>query len=305
MGVPLLLVELCRGLKRDGVVRKSDRGRWVLATDELERLPDLPLVQWLASRETESLPPDLLAHARLASVLGSEFSADEVEGVLQELERAGAGARRSSTPASACGVCPRPASWPATAAGGSASAIRCCARRSTSRSAAAERESIHRAAYEYYRRQDGLPDASRLPQMAFHAARSGLRAEAGRLYLDLAGRASARHAYLDAELLYRNALENLPDSNERTGKIAGQQGLGLMRFRLGRHDDALKNFTAALELAREVGRARRAGGNHARRGRRARLDHGLAEVARPLRGGRGAGGQRPVAGDADRWCRAC
>ncbi len=89
MGVPLLLVELCRGLKRDGVVRKSDRGGWILATDELERLPDLPLVQWLASRETESLPPDLLAHARLASVLGSEFSADEVEGVLQELERGG------------------------------------------------------------------------------------------------------------------------------------------------------------------------------------------------------------------------
>ena len=89
MGVPLLLVELCRGLKRDGVVRKTDKGTWVLATDELERLPDLPLVQWLASRETESLPPDLLAHARLASVLGFEFNADEMEGVLQELERAG------------------------------------------------------------------------------------------------------------------------------------------------------------------------------------------------------------------------
>src|SRR5262249_56639954 len=43
-GIPLLLVELVRGLKRDGLVRKSERGNtWYLATDELERLPDLPL----------------------------------------------------------------------------------------------------------------------------------------------------------------------------------------------------------------------------------------------------------------------
>ena len=93
-GVPMLLVELVRGLKRDGLVRKSEKGQgWYLATDELERLPDLPLVQWLSSRETESLPPDLLAHARLASVLGVEFSSEEIEGVLQELERSGGGGR--------------------------------------------------------------------------------------------------------------------------------------------------------------------------------------------------------------------
>ncbi len=251
MGVPLLLVELCRGLKRDGVVRKSDKGTWVLATDELERLPDLPLVQWLASRETESLPPDLLAHARLASVLGSEFSADEVEGVLQELERAGV---PLETPLDA-GIGLR-----RLAESGILSrhrAGRVAFRHSLLRDtvylsvAASERESIHRAAYEYYRRHDGLADISRLPQMAFHAGKSGLRAEASRLYLDLAHRASARHAYLEAELLYGSALENLPDDNSE-GKIAGHQGLGLMRFRLGRHDDALKNFTAALELTRKV-----------------------------------------------------
>ena len=35
-------------------------------------------------------------------------------------------------------------------------------------------------------------------------------------------------------------------------RIDGNQGLGLMRFRLGRHDDALKNFGAALELTRQI-----------------------------------------------------
>jgi tetratricopeptide (TPR) repeat protein len=251
MGVPLLLVELCRGLKRDGVVRKSDKGTWVLATDELERLPDLPLVQWLASRETESLPPDLLAHARLASVLGSEFSADEVEGVLQELERAGVAL---DTPLDAgIGLRRLAESGILSRHRGGRVAFRHSLLRDTVylSVAAGERESIHRAAYEYYRRHEGLADISRLPQMAFHAGKSGLRAEAARLYLDLAHRANARHAYLEAELLYRSALENLPD-DQSEGKIAGHQGLGLMRFRLGRHDDALKNFTEALELTRKV-----------------------------------------------------
>ena len=120
----------------------------------------------------------------------------------------------------------------------------------------AERDAIHRAAYDYYRRQDHLPDHQRLPQMAFHAERSGHREEAGRLYLDLANRALARHAYLDAELLFRNASENLPDGDD-AGHIAASKGRGLMRFRLGRHEGALKDLDMALERARKTD-ARRA-----------------------------------------------
>jgi tetratricopeptide (TPR) repeat protein len=118
--------------------------------------------------------------------------------------------------------------------------------------AAAQREAIHRAAYEYYRRQDRLPDAERLPPMAFHAARSGLKVEAGRLYLDLAQRTGARHAYLDAELLYKNALENIP-ATDQNGQIAAAQGRAQMRYRLGRHEDALKDYGDALERARQLG----------------------------------------------------
>ena len=90
--------------------------------------------------------------------------------------------------------------------------------------------------------------------MAFHAARSGLKEEAGKLYLDLAGRTAARHAYLDAELLYKHALDNFSEPNV-DGLIAASQGRGLMRFRLGRHEDALKDFTAAIERARQADRA--------------------------------------------------
>jgi tetratricopeptide (TPR) repeat protein len=251
-GIPLLLVELVRGLKRDGIVRKLEKGNtWVLATEELERLPDLPLVQWLASRETETLPPDLLAHARLASVLGAEFSNEEVEGVLQELERAGLptetqldasiGLRRLVD----SGILARHR-------GGRVGFRHGLLRDSVYQSVpAAERESIHRAAYEYYRRQDRLPDPARLPQMAFHASKSGLGAEAGRLYLDLAGRASARHAYLEAERLYSDALGNLP-ADDFARRITAGQGIGVMRFRMGRYNDALKDLSAALELTRKV-----------------------------------------------------
>jgi tetratricopeptide (TPR) repeat protein len=251
-GIPLLLVELVRGLKRDGLVRKSERGNtWYLATDEVERLPDLPLVQWLSSRETESLPPDLLAHARLASMLGSEFSADELEGVLGELERRGAAADTQLD--ASIGLRRLHESGILVQHRGGRVGFRHALLRDTVYQAvpAPQREAIHRAAYDYFRRQDRLPEAQRLPQMAFHASRSGLKEESGKLYLGLANRTLARHAYLDAELLFRNALENLPES-DALGHITASKGRGLMRFRLGRHEDSLKDFDVALARARQA-----------------------------------------------------
>jgi tetratricopeptide (TPR) repeat protein len=251
-GIPLFLVELVRGLKRDGLVRKSEKSNaWFLATDELDKLPDLPLVQWLASRETESLPPDLLAHARLASVLGVEFSTEEVEGVMQELERVGSapetqldasiGVRRLAE----TGILVRHR-------GGRVGFRHSLLRDSVYQGVvASQREMIHHAAYEHFKRQDRLPDMARLPQMAFHAARSGLKVEAGTLYLDLAKRTLARHAYLDAESLFKNAIENLPTEDD-VSQIAASRGRGLMRFRLGRHEDGMKDFGIALERATKI-----------------------------------------------------
>ncbi len=251
-GIPLLLVELVRGLKRDGLVRKAAKGQgWILATDELDRLPDLPLVQWLASRETESLPPDLMAHARLASVLGAEFSSDEIEGVLQELERAGAWTETQLD--AGIGVRRLAESGILSQHRGGRVGFRLALLRDTVYQSvpAPQREVIHRAAYEYYRRQDRLSDGARLPPMAFHASRSGLKVVAGHLYLDLAGRSRARHAYLDAELLYRNALENL-SAEDLLGQLSAAQGRAQMRYRLGRHEDSLKDYADALAHARRV-----------------------------------------------------
>ncbi|HTN88034.1 MAG TPA: AAA family ATPase, partial [Sorangium sp.] len=55
-GVPLLLVELVHGLRREGILRRHPRGdAWYLATDELERLPVLPLIDPLAQGEMAAL----------------------------------------------------------------------------------------------------------------------------------------------------------------------------------------------------------------------------------------------------------
>ena len=83
---PLLLVELVRGLKREGMVRKSPKGEaWYLATDELDRLPELPLVEWLARRELDALAPTLRSHARLIALLGEQVSPEDIEGLLRRL----------------------------------------------------------------------------------------------------------------------------------------------------------------------------------------------------------------------------
>ncbi|HND56361.1 MAG TPA: AAA family ATPase, partial [Pirellulaceae bacterium] len=80
-GIPLLLVELVRGLKGAGVVRRYQGARgFYLATDEIDHVPDLPLIEWLAHREIDALAPAERAHARLVATVGVEVNPEEVAG---------------------------------------------------------------------------------------------------------------------------------------------------------------------------------------------------------------------------------
>src|SRR5690606_38744351 len=71
-GIPLLMVELVRGLKTANIVRSRYAGArgFYLATDEIDRVPDLPLIEWLAHREIDALSPAERAHARLVATVG-------------------------------------------------------------------------------------------------------------------------------------------------------------------------------------------------------------------------------------------
>ncbi len=88
--IPLLLVELVRGLRREGLVRRSPKGEaWYLATDELDRLPDLPLIEWLARSELDTLAPTLRGHVRLVALLGERVTHADIDGLLRRLEHEG------------------------------------------------------------------------------------------------------------------------------------------------------------------------------------------------------------------------
>ena len=250
-GVPRLLVELVRGLKRDGYVRRSARGgAYYLATDELEKLPDLPIVQWNAIREIEALPAQLAGHARLSSVLGSSFTVEEIEALLSALERdklpddmqldAGVGVRRLLD----SGILVRLRN--------NALNFRHALLRDTvyQMLPEAERKRLHRAAFEAYRTL-ALPDETRLPRLALHAAHSGEHAVAAETYLALARGYARVQAYLEAEVAFTGALENFDGSDPRVVEAA--RGRGLMRSRLGRQEGALTDLRKARELAHAVG----------------------------------------------------
>ena len=246
-GVPRLLVELVRGLKRDGFVRKAERGTgYYLATEELDKLPDLPILQWNAMREIEALPRQLAGHARLASVLGASFTVSEVEALVGALERsqvpddmqldASVGVQRLLD----SGILVRHQHELFDF------------RQDILRDMIyklvpdAQRTRLHRAAFEAYRAL-ALPENVRLPRLALHAARCGEREVAAAAYLDLARHYVRAQAYLEADAALSGALENLPEDDERIVEAA--RGRGLMRWRLGHHQDALLDLRRARQLA--------------------------------------------------------
>ncbi|MDB4973095.1 MAG: protein kinase [Myxococcaceae bacterium] len=253
-GNPRLLVELVRGLKRDGIVRRSERGEgYILVSDELEKLPAIPIVEWNARREIEALTPQLADHARMASVLGASFTVLELEELLQVLERSGAfGEQQLDATVGTqrlidAGVLVRHRSGLVDFRH---ELLREMIYRSLSET---RRKRLHVAAFEMYQR---LPMSSerRLPRLALHAAESGEQGAAAAAYLALAERAVKGHSYLEAEAAFGRALANLPETDERV--ITAERGRGLMHFRLGRPEDALKDLRRARALARTPALAR-------------------------------------------------
>ncbi|WP_437952899.1 protein kinase [Sorangium sp. So ce296] len=279
-GVPLLLIELVRGLKREGIVRRHPRGdAWYLATDELDRLPDMPLLDWLALGEIDALPPALQAHARLIALLGPDVAVAEVAGVLKRLDEHG---EADDLPLDGEVAVKR-----LLAAGllvqdrrGRIGFRHALVRDSVARGAPeALRRRVHLAAFKLHRdaadEDEGERDAphlkdARLLPFAYHAAQAGLGEVAEAAYLTLAERARSRHAYLDAESFYSRALEQpieptAPSAGAPPGhapgapgrarpdRAAAHRGRGLMRYRLGRYHDALADFASARTIARARG----------------------------------------------------
>lgn len=252
-GNPLLLVELARGIKQHGLIRRHARGdAWYLASDELDKLPDLPRVEWLAERELAALPPELAAHARLVSHLGSDFSIPELEGVLGELEAAGAGA---SFPLDASVGVQRLLTHGllVTHRDGHYGFRNPLIREQVVRATPDHiRRRIHEACFRFYQQARSVPAAQRMPRLAQHAAASGAHVIASDIYLSLAEQAAGRHTYVEAESMYTRALGLLPE-DDRERRMRAFSGRGSMRYRLSRFEDALEDLGRARDIAHGLG----------------------------------------------------
>jgi tetratricopeptide (TPR) repeat protein len=252
-GVPRLLVELIRGLKRDGLVRRNERGTgYYLATEELDKLPDIPIVQWNATREVEALPPQLAAHARLSSVLGNGFTAAELEALLETLEQQQGAVDEAQLDASV-GVARLVEAGLLVRHRTGLLDFRHSLLRDTIYQMLPEpmQKRLHRAAYEMYQTFP-MTSEQRLPRLAWHAARSGQNEAAATLYLELAERSRAAHAYYDAEAAYGHALSNLAEA-DGARIVVSARGRGTMRSRLGRQEEAQRDLKRARECAETLG----------------------------------------------------
>jgi tetratricopeptide (TPR) repeat protein len=253
-GNPFLLSELIRGLKRDGIVRPDPKtGIYFIAADELARLPDLAVTDWLAEREIGALAPELAAHARLCALLGSDFAEDEVEGVLSELETNPASAQLDPD----LRLDPHVATRQLVSMGifkrqrGGRAAFRHALLRTAVEKSVSDRlrTEVHAAAVRFYWAPD-IEDSVHLLRLAFHAAGAGNRDLAAPIYLELANRARSRHRYVDAESLYSRALTQLEEA-ELHERMVALRGRALMRYRMSRHD-SVDDLTVALDVARRL-----------------------------------------------------
>jgi tetratricopeptide (TPR) repeat protein len=249
---PLLLVELVRGLHREGIVRRSPKGEsWYVATDELERLPSLPLVEWLAQGEIEGLAPALRGHARLLALLGDHVSEEEIAGAVRCIDEQGGGgelpldAKVATRRLLSAGLIVRDRELRFTYR-------HALVREMLARSAPESfRRLVHLAAARYYRTAESIPDRQRLPLLALHASAAGLAEEAARTFFVLAERARAWHAYVEAEHLYSRVLDQ--PGLSVADQAAARRGRGLMRYRLARYHDALDDLSFARTAAEDEG----------------------------------------------------
>jgi hypothetical protein len=250
--VPLFLIDLVRGLRNEGLVRTQVGGVSYVATEVIDRLPDSPLVEWIAGRELDQLSADLAAHARLVALLSAEVTVDEVQGVLGTMDRDLAEAFPMDARVGMDRL--RQARLLVQHRSGRYSFRNAMLREAVAKTvASAQTTLIHRAALEYYR-SASLPQTLRLPRVAAHAALAGERLLASTTYLYLAEAAREVHNYLEAELLYTHALAQ-QEADDEDGQLQAYKGRGIVRYRLSRYEGSTEDLAKAEELAVRVGDA--------------------------------------------------
>ncbi|WP_437966204.1 protein kinase [Sorangium sp. So ce260] len=250
---PSCLTELVRALKRTGAVQRRPTGAFYVATAALDQLPPLPVWQWLAARRLDTLSPELAACVRLCSVLGPDFTREEVEEIQDAIEQAGG----ASTPIDAGVGLGALCSLSVLVRGERGlHAFESATFRDAVYDALApqQRQTIHAHALAFWRaRVDPLdPDRRGLGHLGRHAAACGERATAAAAHLALGDRASASHDDVEADQRYTAALALLDEGDARRRALA-LAGRGKARYCLHRIREALADLALAREIARGLG----------------------------------------------------
>ncbi|MCB9653670.1 MAG: protein kinase [Deltaproteobacteria bacterium] len=251
-GNPMLLGQLVRALKSEGIVRREkDSGGWILETDRIQAFPELPQLEWLATRQLEALPSEVAAHARLAARLGgNEFFVRELDGIVEILEDMELGHLFPLDSHTAIRLLDEAGIVKVSSKG------RVTFRNGLVREAIAATVSetleadLHRAAFSFYETNEDLPWEVRTARLAHHASVAGLRKPAGDAYRTIAEWNLARHRYVEAEVAYSQAFSHADDLALR---LVCCHGRGVARHRIGRYADALDDLRAAREIAESQG----------------------------------------------------
>lgn len=243
-GLPLLITELARAIRGDRVRARTGGGLY-LETDRLALAGDGDLVAAAARSELVALDRDLADFARVLATLGPWVDVAMIDAIADDV-----GAGRGLDVAVAIDRL--------VAAGLLVCSDRVRFRHALIAEAMAadldreRRRACHRAAYHW------LVDRRAAPGIvAHHAEHAGLAGAAASAWLDAAEIAIASHAYLEAEQAASSALALLDSCDRRYARAT--RARGLVRYRLGRHDDALGDFAVARALASGNGDAALAG----------------------------------------------
>lgn len=254
-GNPFCLREVVRALKRLGIVKKREHGEsHYVATAELSVLPPIPAWQWLAVRQLDQMPLELAACVRLCSVLGVSFTREELDHVMDALDRTGkAGSPLDSDVALSVltsrgilqhGEGHRYAFQNGVLGGAIYELLD-----------PAQRQEVHRHAFDLWNEVVGAshePNHDALERLGRHAAALGERQAASQAFLALGSMSREKHKDIEADRYYSAALTHALDE-DKPCRMQALLGRGRSRYRVSRVKDAIEDFRRANQLAEELG----------------------------------------------------
>lgn len=243
-GIPLYLEEVANSLKQNGAIRaREGTESWFVAADDLLAASQSPLGERLARAALSGMRDDLALFAQLCAVIGEDITAAAVDRVQAQLD-AQLGFSSTDPGAGLGHLVDRRLlrGYP----GGRYEFGHPMMRDAVEALVPlALRRVLHGATLRSL-------DSSTTPpaRLARHAELCGQNQLAASKYLEVAAVAESRFQYVESQSAYTSALANLgqEEAKKREDALTGR---GRVHHFVGRHDDALEDLGAAMEVAIE------------------------------------------------------